>query len=410
MGFAKRLMMELQEQGNWPVFEKNEKYVCCNHFHDEYLNNRIKKNRSLGICSYCGKKDYVYDMHDFCVDIVWKVALYYTDISNADLNLANSFYDDENEVIPGYKRVCDYIVPIENTVYESKQNLLYALHLYTDNQKLNEDIESVFATDVWISRDFYEEDRNIRLSNQWNRFVYSVTHQRRFTFLATPEFIQMVSDSSESSNDILSSISKIIINQNLCQELLPGTVLYRARKIDNPSSNYQFDDITSPPDHLAIQNRMSPAGVSMFYASFDKDTAMNECAGDDNHSIIVGNFKTTKTLRVIDLSNIPDNSFWMDGWQENMFLHSFNSEITKRLDPDDKNLIQYIPTRVFTEFLRYMFKDANGCFIDGLIYGSSKTQERNIVLFCNQKDSRRYVDENVKIDVYVRKSIWKQLK
>lgn len=81
----------------------------------------------------------------------------------------------------------------------------------------------------------------------------------------------------------------------------------------------------------------------------------------------------------------------MDGWQENQFLHSFNREITKKLDRKDKKQLQYITTQVFTEFLRYMVKDADDARLDGMIYGSSKTREQNIVLFCNQHQSQDFV-------------------
>ena len=153
---------------------------------------------------------------------------------------------------------------------------------------------------------------------------------------------------------------------------------------------------------------MSPAGISMFYASFDKKTLMRECVGDGSSVMIVGKFKTKKSLRVIDLTMIPATSFWMERWQENRFLHQFDEEVTKPVNPEDKNHLQYIPTQVITEYFRYMFRDAKGLPIDGLIYGSSKTKERNIVLFCNQRESEHYVDTNVKIEVYESKAIWEK--
>ena len=153
---------------------------------------------------------------------------------------------------------------------------------------------------------------------------------------------------------------------------------------------------------------MSPAGISMFYASFDKKTLMRECVGDGSSVMIVGKFKTKKSLRVIDLTMIPTTSFWMERWQENRFLHQFDEEVTKPVNPEDKNHLQYIPTQVITEYFRYMFRDAKGLPIDGLIYGSSKTKERNIVLFCNQLESENYVDTNVKIEVYESKAIWEK--
>lgn len=113
---------------------------------------------------------------------------------------------------------------------------------------------------------------------------------------------------------------------------------------------------------------------------------------------------------MIDLTSIPEQSFWVKNWQENQFLHHFNENITKRVDPKDTNHLQYIPTQVFTEFLRYMFRDAKGEQVDGLIYGSSKTREKNIVLFCNQAQSENFVDKNVKIEKFERTVNWKALK
>ena len=143
---------------------------------------------------------------------------------------------------------------------------------------------------------------------------------------------------------------------------------------------------------------MSPAGISMFYASYQKKTAEMECVGDKSLTMIVGSFKTNKPLMVLDLTRIPENSFWMTGWQENMFLHQFNKEITKPVSEDDDNLLQYIPTQVFTEYLRYMY-EINGQHLDGIVYGSSKDRNKNLVLFYNQMSSSEVVVLDGKIEI-----------
>lgn len=45
-----------------------------------------------------------------------------------------------------------------------------------------------------------------------------------------------------------------------------------------------------------------------------------------------------------------------------------------------------------------------------VIWKHSKTQEKNIELFCNQKESKNFVDENVKIEKFERTVGWKALK
>lgn len=284
------------------------------------------------------------------------------------------------------------------------------LDLTTDDDDLNDDIKSCFTTEQWISSDIYDEDRSVKYANQWDRFVNTVKHRSRFTFLATPEFKNIIQEKEGHSDDILSVLSALIVEQGLVKALPKGTKLYRARKVDDVKVEYAFENITSPPDDSAFPNRMSPAGISMFYASYEKETATNECVGGDSLGLIVGTFETVKVLKVIDLTTIPEQSFWVKNWQENQFLHHFNENITKRVDPKDTNHLQYIPTQVFTEFLRYMFRDAKGEQVDGLIYGSSKTTEKNIVLFCNQKDSEKFVDKNVKIEKFERTVNWKALK
>lgn len=409
MGWVKKHMMDMQENGDWPSRDLSDKYVCTCHFHDKYLNGIIESHGKQGTCSYCGKKHTVCDMYTLCEQIVWKIGLYFNSLDDAGLYLTNGFYDDEQEVIPGYKRIGEYIVPENLTYFDSVDELMDGLDFTTDDDDLNDDIKSCFTTEQWISSDIYDEDRSVKYANQWDRFVNTVKHRGRFTFLATPEFRNIIQEKDGHSDDILSVLSDLIIEQGLVKSLPKGTNLYRARKVDDVNLNYKFADITSPPDNLAFPNRMSPAGISMFYASFEKETATNECVGGDSKGLIVGTFETAKDLKVIDLTSIPEQSFWVNNWQENQFLHHFNENITQRVDPKDTNHLQYIPTQVFTEFLRYMFRDAKGEQVDGLIYGSSKTREKNIVLFCNQAQSENFVDKNVKIEKFERTINWKIL-
>lgn len=410
MGWVKNKMMEMQDNGDWPSHDLADKYVCTCHFEDKYLNEIIQSHGKQGTCSYCGKQSVGCDMKTLCEQIVWKIGLYYQPLDNAGLYLADDFYDDEQEVIPGFKRIGEYVAPNNLTYFDSVDELMDGLYLITDDDDLNDDIKSCFTTEQWISSDIYDEDRRIKYANQWDRFVDMVTHHGRFTFLATPEFKNIIQENKGKSDDILSVLSDLIIEQGLVKTLSKGMKLYRARKVDDAKVEYVFEDITSPPDDCAFPNRMSPAGISMFYASFEKETASNECIGGESKGLIVGTFETAKDLKVIDLTTIPEQSFWVKNWQENQFLHHFNENITKRVDPKDTNHLQYIPTQVFTEFLRYMFRDDKGQQVDGLIYGSSKTKEKNIVLFCNQKESEKFIDKNVKIEKFERTINWKALK
>ena len=129
----------------------------------------------------------------------------------------------------------------------------------------------------------------------------------------------------------------------------------------------------------------------MFYGAFDKKTAIVESSpdGEGTGKYIIGKFNLKKNLIVLDLTKLPKPSFWIEkDWEGIEFLHSFNREITKRIERDDRIHIDYIPSQVFTEYLRYIHRLPNGRKIDGIIYKSSlKSTDNNIVLFYNQRSS-----------------------
>jgi hypothetical protein len=67
------------------------------------------------------------------------------------------------------------------------------------------------------------------------------------------------------------------------------------------------------------------------------------------------------------------------------FLHAFTREIVKPVPRDERTHIDYLPTQVFTEYLR----DARfgGKRIDGIRYPSATGKAgANVVLFATQED------------------------
>lgn len=409
MGRVKEMMLEMEEHGDWPV-GLEDKYVCASHFDDIYLRNKVHSYGEDGVCSYCGKKRRVANMQKFGEFIATKILESYNDVNDAGLFDADDFFDEDDGTVPGFKEFCSYVVPDEAECYESISELMYELGLDVDNDDLRNDIENIFTTQEWVSRDLLiTEKKEVRMNDLWVKFSDMVKSKRRFTFLADPSYLEILIGSKEkygsSDKNILTVLYSLINQMKLLTILRPDEVLlYRSRKVDKLDSSYSFNDITSPPDKSAFNNRMSPAGISMFYASFDKNTAKGECSGEDSVGIIIGTFKPKRRLKVIDLTAIPNKiSFWMDYYQESIFLKEFNKQVTKSIDPKEKD-IEYIPTQVLTEYFRYMFKDFRKRPIDGVIYGSSKeTKNKNLVLFCDQEASSKYVELAGPIELYTKK-------
>ena len=62
------------------------------------------------------------------------------------------------------------------------------------------------------------------------------------------------------------------------------------------------------PDSAAISNRMSAAGISMFYAAFDMATARAEVSANistGEHILTGAEWTNTRELNVLDLTKLP---------------------------------------------------------------------------------------------------------
>ena len=343
MGRVKDLLMEMQDHG-YEFLTSGEKYVCSHHFEDKYLNQYIEKKGETGVCSYCGCKETVIDMRSLADHIAMTISIYFNDIDSECLPLASSYFDDTDEQIPGIKRIGCYAVPENADIYEDTFEIMEDLGLHTDCDSLNAEIDHLFEDNTWIKKDPFELWWNQKKELQWQRFSNMVKHSRRFTFLAMSRVV--------GNDNILEDLGGILRNMDGILHTIPiGTTLYRTRSLEKElDDSFGFNDITSTPDIYAGQCRMSPAGVSMFYGAFDMETAVDESIKTANEkALVIGEFKTIRELTVVDLLALPTEvSIWMDKWEAVSFLKSF----TRPLLNNAKEAIEYIPSQIFTEYLR----------------------------------------------------------
>lgn len=385
MGRIKEMMMDW-DFGIMHTFDK-DKYVCTKHFDDPYINKYIQDNAHEGTCSYCGAMHTkVLDMKSFMQYINERLSQRLCPLDDANLPLASSFYDDEDEEISGFSRAGAFILPNQAEQYDDVQDVIYNYGLCTSNDQLNEDIASCFNTGFYTQTDVFTEDKDKELSYAWNYFSKMVKYKKRYTFFQDPHFTRQ----EEWRDDVLTEINQICGNI-LVSQLPKGTVIYRGRPNETGVPRTSFEELTAPPSKLAKENRMSATGISMFYGALDNNTPIQEIRNYAPDAVIdLGKFELKRELVVIDLFKIPKHlSFWMPQYfREYKFLKQFHLEITK---PIDKNpSIEYVPTQIFTEYIRFM----NNYHIDGIIYRSSLTGGRNVVLFYDNESSANVLQLN----------------
>lgn len=299
----------------------------------------------------------------------------------------------EQHILPSWSKYYELAEDFGTDAYETLDRYLYNI-----DELLNEEMEGLELDDAnpeFIERlrlDFEEyqwfdlnegsiHGEKAMLYN-WETFCRIVKHEKRYFFIDFKEHKYSLS----SLIDTLESIANLIRSQRIVTKISPNEPIYRGRAFSNfvKISELSATDLGTPkPEYSKTPNRFSPEGIPLFYGSFDLETVKYEvCNNQDN--LVIGEFHTLKEIAVIDFTKLPPIPSIYDeedcDYSGIAFLSEFEYAIT---EPVENSKLDYIPTQVFTEYIREVFGET----IKGIKYSSSKILgKNNIVLFYKNKD------------------------
>ena len=187
----------------------------------------------------------------------------------------------------------------------------------------------------------------------WDRFARELRLHRRLT-----------SKPSEEYEDALTKLSAA-----LWKEIPPGSDFYRAR-IWNAERQPMEEDMSEPP--VSSAGRMNAQGIKCLYLSADEVTAVSEVRAGSHDCVALVRWRTTRTLKVIDLTELERVSPFMDidvyTLMANLnFLRRFAKEMARPQCQGDDTL-NYLSTQYWCEALRFS-SDSDEPY-DGFIYKS----------------------------------------
>jgi len=192
--------------------------------------------------------------------------------------------------------------------------------------------------------------------------------------------------------EILDEIGVLVNDLHLIKTLPENSVFVRVRCHEEGEKLSDVKALGPPPvDKANNSNRMSPAGIPMFYGSIDQETALAETY-DKRPYATIAKFKTLKSFKVLDLTELASIPSLFDNelrWLRPgiIFLHSFLEDFTKPIERDGREHIEYVPTQIVTEFFRRIFLDEEGDPIKGIIYPSAREiGGKSCVLFFQSED------------------------
>ncbi len=371
-------------------------FVCERCFEDDTLKALVRQNVSETECNFCGRRSRrrpVAAPLDRIIEVI-------------------------NEAIDR-----EYDLAANNLGYESAEGGYYGKHwdtydLLTDQIELelpNDDgtlfeiIRSCVGDEVWCERNPYSLRQDEKLIYSWEHFCEFIKYERRYFFLSAAKDDNEIFDPSE----LLPIIGSTVEDCGLIRTIAKGSLIYRARQFAVGEILKTSYDLAPPPKENATRsNRMSPAGIVMFYASDDPQTAAAEIDDKPSLGISIGTFRITRDILVLDLTRLPrrpaffENHYGYDRYAVS-FLHEFVRSMAARVEPGNREHVDYVPTQVVTEWFRTAFKHADTS-IDGIYYPSAQMKAgTSLVLFAerdrlvlNKRELREETNEKEPYEVW----------
>jgi len=376
MGYWKQKMIEEQERG-WSSL--GDKRVCAKCFDDAALADFVSENAVEHECDYCGRKskkkpigisiDEVMEVIDEGIRSEWG----HPDDEGVAYETAEGGY--QGEVLDTY-----------DLIYDKLENPFA-------NDKLADDVISSFTQQgaLWCQKDFYDLLPQDVLRYGWEKFVRVVKYSKRYLFSTDMGETDLWGRDQElPPGKFLERLGEIITQIGLVRNLKSGSQIYRVR-VHDPKETFQtaLDLGTPSAENARYSNRMSPAGIPMFYGAFDEKTAVKETfdpTRNKNKVITVGQFRTAREFPVVDLTRVPSvpsifDAAKRDSRPDIIFLNHFIRDLQASVTKDGREHIDYVPTQVVTEYIRHLYSHPDLGIVRGVLFRSARGKGECCVLF-----------------------------
>ncbi len=356
MGWAKERLMELQARGYGEV---PDKYVCADCFSNSGIKKFIIQNAASLICSYCGRKTRTDS---------GLIAASLEDVVGLIIRSIRRLYGDPNNSLPWDNEDQCY-VGITCDLHDVLGEM--GLELTSDDAQvydsLYNDLVHYIDCDLWTDTGAFSKKEAYQAG--WRRFVEQVKHNSRYTF----SLIKYKPDPYEDydtplPSKLLPKILSLINESEMRVVLKKGTAFYRARIVSKGEKVNDCAKDLGPPrkEDAVLSNRMSPAGIPMFYGALDKETAIEEIRAVKHTAVAVKKFQTIKIARFVLLKEITvvdfshrqecclfDENISIEELNAKAFLNHFVRELSMPIKKDGREHIEYVPTQIVAEYLKY---------------------------------------------------------
>ena len=277
----------------------------------------------------------------------------------------------------------------------------------TFEEELHELIAQAMSVGEWARRggdDLHYLDAD-EWEYTWKTFAETVKTRSRFVLLSTPSEQVGRSVPPEQLATFLGMLLHYMDAEAGIVTTLPvGAEFFRGRMTDDVFTLLRAAraapaaELGSAPSAKAGVSRMSGRGISMFYGADSSSLALSEIASHSVHNrAVIGKFVALRPLRILDFTRTPTYPSPFDNTADERrhalgFIRDFVRAITSSVVLDGREHLEYLPTQIITEYLRWAPDER----IDGIAYPPGSDDEddevggtssaKNYALFFDSED------------------------
>ncbi|WP_417493165.1 RES family NAD+ phosphorylase [Maricaulis sp.] len=386
--------------------EIGERALCHECIGDEYLSVDVRSNGERRTCHYCEKASRSFTVKELAERVEQAFEDHFirtsdqpTDLQFMMLRDRESSYDWDRDGEP-------VVWAITNSA-EFPEAAARDIHAILEDRF--DDFEAAkMGEETEFAEDSYYEERGPDIRNwreTWDAFEHSLKTNTRFFNQVWAEYLsELFADLAELNTSQGDAVIFSVGPEEPISELYRARVFQAEDELQEALGRPDLH-LGPPPSRLARAGRMNAWGISMFYGATTEELAQTEVRPPVGAYVVIGRFKLTRTLRLLDLTALKridrSGSFYDPDYAHQVERAAFFAELCERMSrpvmPNDE-VLDYLPTQVVADFLASTSAPA----LDGIIYPSAQgdTDARNVALF--HKASRCglwKISEGVEIEV-----------
>lgn len=350
--------------------------VCINCFQDKFIKEYINKNGEINNCNYCNSEDIK------CLEASMMGEHFGKLLKMFVFKKTDRKPEFDKHFPDGYNLsfLCEGEFKIFNTDYLNTESQNKLLDDIMKTCILDEEIGSA-SEPYWKSKVInYFVNIDDEVLDFWNQFNNIIKKEYRY-------FFDDINPLKYISENILTEFT-LTIEEN--REFYRGRKGYEYEKGSFWMHKIPYKDMGAPPSNMAKGGRANSIGITCLYLATNIETVISEVRPYKGEEISVAKFKLVKDIKVLDLSKLNNtyeqrivegSPFIYDDITKRIihmkFMHLLSIAMSTPINSEQYKL-EYLPMQYYMEY----FKKNK---LDGILYKSAMGNEKNLVIFNQNK-------------------------